>query len=172
MNFLLRTKRNENWTFWGSPFPITTWLVYVIVQCPDQGPGTQKNTLEYYWQLWFQNSTCQKKEKTFLVRRVHQKLAFLTHLIAHAWIQNTTSFPGSLAYLRINFVLEPRDQTQPGSLFSLPLYQPRPQGFSLKKWVGREKALASAGHVYSLNIPEKLIYMQPAGFCADRSRRD
>ena len=43
-------------------------------------------------------------------------------------------------------------------------FQPRPQGFSLKKWVGREKALASAGHVYSLNIPEKLIYMQPAGF--------
>ena len=29
--------------------------------------------------------------------------------------------------------------------FSIP--QPRPQGFSLKKWVGREKALASAGHV-------------------------
>ena len=27
------------------------------------------------------------------------------------------------------------------------LDQPRPQGFSLKKWVGREKALASAGHV-------------------------
>ena len=26
------------------------------------------------------------------------------------------------------------------------LGQPRPQGFSLKKWVGREKALASAGH--------------------------
>ena len=25
--------------------------------------------------------------------------------------------------------------------------QPRPQGFSLKKWVGREKALASAGHM-------------------------
>ena len=25
--------------------------------------------------------------------------------------------------------------------------QPRPQGFFLKKWVGREKALASAGHV-------------------------
>ena len=44
------------------------------------------------------------------------------------------------------------------------MIQPRPQGFSLKKWVGREKALASAGHVYSLNIPEKLIYMQPAGF--------
>ena len=44
------------------------------------------------------------------------------------------------------------------------MIQPRPQGFSFKKWVGREKALASAGHVYSLNIPEKLIYMQPAGF--------
>ena len=29
---------------------------------------------------------------------------------------------------------------------------------------GWEKALASAGHVYSLNIPEKLIYMQSAGF--------
>ena len=41
--------------------------------------------------------------------------------------------------------------------------QPRPQGFSLK-WVGREKALASAAHVYSLSIPEKLIYMQPGGF--------
>ena len=39
--------------------------------------------------------------------------------------------------------------------------QPRPQGFCLKKWVGREKALALAGHVHSLNIPEKLIYMQP-----------
>ena len=29
--------------------------------------------------------------------------------------------------------------------------QPRPQGFSLKKWVGREKALASAGHVSILH---------------------
>ena len=29
---------------------------------------------------------------------------------------------------------------------------------------GAGKALASAGHVHSLNIPEKLIYMQPAGF--------
>ena len=50
------------------------------------------------------------------------------------------------------------------NLGSLKLEQPRPQDFSLKKWVGREKALASAGHVYSLNIPEKLIYMHPAGF--------
>ena len=40
--------------------------------------------------------------------------------------------------------------------------QPRPQGFSLKTRVGREKVLASAGHVHSLNIPEKLIYVQPA----------
>ena len=28
----------------------------------------------------------------------------------------------------------------------------------------RGKGPASAGHVYSLNIPEKIIYMQPAGF--------
>ena len=41
--------------------------------------------------------------------------------------------------------------------------QPRPQGFSFKKWEGREKALASAGHLHSLSIPEKLIYMHPAG---------
>ena len=27
------------------------------------------------------------------------------------------------------------------------IWQPRPQGFSLKKWVGQEKALASAGQV-------------------------
>ena len=53
----------------------------------------------------------------------------------------------------------------------LPHFQPRPQGFSLKKWVGREKALASAGHVYSLNIPEKLIYMQPAGFALTEVER-
>ena len=31
--------------------------------------------------------------------------------------------------------------------------------FPQKKWVGREKALASTGHVYSLNIPEKQIFM-------------
>ena len=49
--------------------------------------------------------------------------------------------------------------------------QPRPQGFSLKKWVGREKALASAGHVHSLNIHEKLIYMQPAGFALTEVER-
>ena len=65
----------------------------------------------------------------------------------------------------------PRGKSLAFHLFSLIIHcnfrlfiQPRPQGFSLKKWVGREKALASAGHVYSLNIPEKLIYMQPAGF--------
>ena len=52
-----------------------------------------------------------------------------------------------------------------------PYTQPRPQGFSLNKWVGREKALASAGHVYSLNIPEKLIYMQPAGFALTEVER-
>ena len=35
----------------------------------------------------------------------------------------------------------------PRNLSSKAKNQPRPQGFSLKKWVGREKALASAGHV-------------------------
>ena len=53
----------------------------------------------------------------------------------------------------------------------LHISQPRPQGFSLKKWVGREKALASAGHVHSLNIPEKLIYMQPVGFALTEVER-
>ena len=43
-----------------------------------------------------------------------------------------------------------------------------PRAFPLKKWVGREKALPSAGHVHSLNIPEKLIYVQPAGFALTR----
>ena len=33
------------------------------------------------------------------------------------------------------------------NLLLLAKYLSRPQGFSLKKWVGREKALASAGHV-------------------------
>ena len=37
-----------------------------------------------------------------------------------------------------------QDNKQPQKFGDL---QPRPQGFSLKKWVGREKALASAGHV-------------------------
>ena len=41
--------------------------------------------------------------------------------------------------------------------------------------MGREKALASAGHVHSpvhsLNIPEKLIYMQPAGFALTEVER-
>ena len=46
-----------------------------------------------------------------------------------------------------------------------------PRAFPLKKWVGREKALASAGHVHSLNIPEKLIYMQPAGFALTEVER-
>ena len=55
--------------------------------------------------------------------------------------------------------------------YSTIMYQPRPQGFSLKKWVGRENALASAGHVQNLNIPEKLIYMQPAGFAPTEGER-
>ena len=45
----------------------------------------------------------------------------------------------------------------------MPDSQPRPQGLSLKNgWGG--KVLSSASHVYSLNILEKLICMQRAGF--------
>ena len=57
------------------------------------------------------------------------------------------------------------------SFFRQLVRQPRPQVFSLKKWVGREKALASAGHVHSLNIPEKLIYIQPVGFALSEVER-
>ena len=56
------------------------------------------------------------------------------------------------------------------AIFGPKPWQPRPQGFSLK-WVGREKSLGSAGHVHSLNIPEKLIYMQPAGFALTEVER-
>ena len=38
---LLRTKRKEDWTFWGSPFSVTIWLPYVIVRWLDQGPNMQ-----------------------------------------------------------------------------------------------------------------------------------
>ena len=41
------------------------------------------------------------------------------------------------AWMTVNKVKMNRDKTE----------QPRPQGLSLKNWVGREKALASAGHV-------------------------
>ena len=37
-------------------------------------------------------------------------------------------------------------------------------GLFPQKMGGAGIGWASAGHVYSLNIPEKLIYMQPAGF--------
>ena len=40
------------------------------------------------------------------------------------------------------------DEVSKSTCFAwMDLNQPRPQGFSLKKRVGREKALASAGHV-------------------------
>ena len=44
---------------------------------------------------------------------------------------------------RRNFTDEQRERAQERDRER----QPRPQGFSLKNWVGREKALASAGHV-------------------------
>ena len=80
------------------------------------------------------------------------------HVKLRAW---TNLFTGCTA------IFYPRGLMLPRTCRS----QPRPQGFSLKKWVGREKALASAGHVHSLNIPEKLIYMQPAGFALTEVER-
>ena len=54
------------------------------------------------------------------------------------------------------------------------LCQPRPQGFSLKKWVGQEKALASAGHV-SPHTPEnpecnKLALCEKLKLCVTSQR--
>ena len=69
-----------------------------------------------------------------------------------------------LLELRLNFY-------QAAILGGTGMWQARPKGFSLKKWVGREKALASPGHVHSLIIPEKLIYMQPAGFALTEVER-
>ena len=37
--------------------------------------------------------------------------------------------------------------------FEMSIYQPRSQGFSLWNWEGREKTLASAGHVILLFPP-------------------
>ena len=82
---LLRTKRNENWTFsWGFPYSLTIWLVYVIVWWPDQGPTTQK----LLWNVIYNFGFKFQPVDPVLLRRVHQKLNFLTHLIAYAWIQN------------------------------------------------------------------------------------
>ena len=56
--------------------------------------------------------------------------------------------------------------------FPLPLLtpatqaQPRLQGFSLKKWVGREKALASADHVALLNI--YIYFSRPTHFLREK----
>ena len=44
--------------------------------------------------------------------------------------------------------------------------QPRLQGFSLKKWVGRENALASAGHVALLNI--YIYFFRPTYFLREK----
>ena len=111
---LLRTKRKEDWTFWGSPFSVTIWLVYVIVCWLDQGPNTQ-------YLLWNINYNFRFKiqpvdqiffqvKKTFLVRCVRHDLAFLMHLVAYAWIQDT----GLLLKLRVAGYM----QTVGGELYS------------------------------------------------------
>ena len=49
---LLKTKQNENWTFWGSPFSKTISLDRFTYR-PVAGPSAKnaKRTLEYYLQL-------------------------------------------------------------------------------------------------------------------------
>ena len=116
------TKRNKNSTFWGSPFSVTIWLVYVIVRWREQGPSTCKIYFEniilstrggycrpifFFWQV----------ERIFLVRRVHQTLAFLTQLITYAWIQNhiqvnlrrhkKTKMTQQFTYVRVNLIFQP-----------------------------------------------------------------
>ena len=103
-----------------------------------------------------------------VVKRIFLVQPSLNHLIQSAEFNNLTSFTCARPALVIHFwfsklFLGPEVACDWKWNYSLKT-QPRPQGFSLKKWVRREKALASAGHVYSLNILEKLIYMQPAGF--------
>ena len=89
---LLRTKRKENWTFWGSPFSITIWLVYVIVGWPDQRPSTQNLPWNVIYNFGFEfqlvDQIFLQVVRKFLVQSVHQKFAFLTHLTAYTWIQN------------------------------------------------------------------------------------
>ena len=62
----------------GFPFSITIWLVW-----PDQGQKYAKFILEYYLNFGFKIQPVDRIvflqiERTFLVRRVHQKLAFFT----------------------------------------------------------------------------------------------
>ena len=87
---LLRAKRKEKWTFWGSPFSNTIWLVYVIFRWPDQCPSTQNLLCNIPYNFGFKIQPVDRiffaSRKNVLERRVHQKLAFLTHLIANAWI--------------------------------------------------------------------------------------
>ena len=89
---LVGTKRNENWTFWGFPYSIKILQVYVIVRWPDQGPTTQNLLWNIIYNFGFKfqpvDQIFLQVERTVLLRRVHPKLTFLTHLIAYAGIQN------------------------------------------------------------------------------------
>ena len=92
---LLRTNRNENWTFSGSPFSITIWRVYL-----SSGGRTKDLLQKPYFGILSTNLVLQfnlstdsflQVERTFLARHLHQKLAFSAHFIAYAWIQNIPS---------------------------------------------------------------------------------
>ena len=74
-------------------------------------------------------------------------------------VMNTTGNRMDLLFVEINTSVN----SNSGHAFSLqllPLHQPRPQCFSLKKWVGWEKALASAGHVfYMISFLSQILTM-------------
>ena len=120
---LLRSKRNENWTFWGFLHSIPIWLVYVIVRWPHQGHTTQNLLWNIIYNFGFKfqpvDQIFLQVERTVLLRRVHQKLTFLTHLIAYAWIQNISKLSNlrrhkkdtndrrKFTYVRVNLIFPP-----------------------------------------------------------------
>ena len=91
---LLITKRRENWTLWGSHFSVS-WLFYLfMLSCGKEilpsGGRTKDLVRKIYCRptdffLFFL-----QVERTFIVRHVHQQIAFLARIIAYAWIQSVS----------------------------------------------------------------------------------
>ena len=85
-----------------------------IVRWPDQGRHTRQNLLwNVIYNFGFKIQPVDRifflqVERTFLVRRVHQKLAFLTHFIEGA-IKNAriTTRITKFTYFRVNLIFQP-----------------------------------------------------------------
>ena len=85
-----------------------------IVRWPDQGRHTMQNLLlNVRYNFGFKIQPVDRifflqVERTFLVRRVHQKLAFLTHFIEGA-IKNAriTTRITKFTYFRVNLIFQP-----------------------------------------------------------------